>query len=63
VAADAVTATPTGLELPPQPERLKATIAVMANRQISTLDLRPEGLQLFRNIDPSQIVKQIAPQL
>jgi hypothetical protein len=63
VAADAVTATLTGLELPPQPEMLKAAIAVMASRHRNARVPRPEGLQLFRNIDPSQIVKQIASPL
>jgi hypothetical protein len=59
VVDEAVTATLTGLELPPQPERLKTAIIVTNNRQTTALVLRPESARLFRNMDPFQIFMEI----
>jgi len=42
VAAEAVTATLGGVELPPQPERFKTAIVVTTNRLTIALILRPE---------------------
>jgi hypothetical protein len=61
VAADAVTATLTGLELPPQPDRLRTAIIVTTNRQTTALILRPERTTLFRNMGPSRFFMQIRP--
>jgi hypothetical protein len=46
-----------GAELPPQPDRLKAAIIVITNRQTAALILRPERTILFlkSNTDASKI--------
>jgi hypothetical protein len=59
VVAEAATATLTGAELPPQPERLKTAIIVTTNRQTTALVLRPENARLFRYMDPSRFFTQI----
>jgi hypothetical protein len=58
VAADAVTATLTGLELPPQPERLKTAIIVITNRPTTAPILRPVKTKLFLNTSASQIAQR-----
>jgi hypothetical protein len=63
VAAEAVTATLTGWELPPHPERLKTAIAVTTNRQMTALILRPDRARLFRNTSASKFSRTIGLNL
>jgi hypothetical protein len=59
VVAEAVTATLTEPELPPQPERVKTATIVITNRQTTALVLRPENARLFRYMDPSRLFMEI----
>ena len=51
VAVAGVTVKLMGAELPPQPDRLKAAIIVITNRQTTALIRRPERTKLFRYIN------------
>jgi hypothetical protein len=59
VVAEAVTTTLMGAELPPQPDRVKAAIIVITDRQTTALILRPESTKPFlkSNTDASRNVK------
>jgi hypothetical protein len=57
--AAALTETPTGLEPPPQPERLRAATTVMIAIQACKRTLAPERTRVLQTTDTSQIVRKM----